>query len=482
MVARIVTGKSIKGAVNYNEDKIKKGSATLIAAPGYTASPEHLSFRDRLLRLERLAAGNSRAKTNCVHISLNFEPTEKLPDEKMAQIAETYMQGIGLGGQPFLVYRHTDAGHPHIHIVTTNIQSDGQRISLHNIGRDRSEPVRKAMEQKFGLIPSEGREKDSTYLKPAELEAVQYGKSETKRAISNIVRTVVREYNFTTLAELNAVLRSFNVVADRGEPDSKMFAAKGLCYFITDAKGNKMGVPIKASSIYSKPTLAHLEEKFIKNAQERWRFKTPLKSAIDKAIVQAKDKEGLITKLKADDIDVVFRQSAERIYGVTFVDHRSMSVFNGSDLGKNYSATHLLERLTMDHKGLHKETRKNKILSEKAFGKIDYSQGVAATIGQLYNQGLRLLPGNSDTESFNVGTKDSPEFSYVAVPQHIEKYFRHHHLTFDLVSGINGLAKLTLPGAFLASRFLNCINNLLEARQQDVALYVPKSRKRRRKR
>ncbi|MCH5684230.1 hypothetical protein LWM68_08125 [Niabella sp. W65] len=124
------------------------------------------------------------------------------------------------------------------------------------------------------------------------------------------------------------------MVADRGEPDSKMFAAKGLCYFITDAKGNKVGVPIKASAIYSKPTLSSLEEKFVKNAEQRWRFKTPLKNAIDKAITGVKDADRLVAALKADNIDVVFRRNPERIYGVTFVDHRSMSVFNGSDLGK----------------------------------------------------------------------------------------------------------------------------------------------------
>ncbi len=329
------------------------------------------------------------------------------------------------------------------------------------------------------MVPSEGREKDSPYLKPADLEAALYGKSETKKAISNIVRTVVREYNFTTLAELNAVLRSFNVVADRGEPDSKMFAAKGLCYFITDAKGNKVGVPIKASAIYSKPTLPSLEEKFVKNAEQRWRFKTPLKNAIDKAVTEVKDADKLVAALKADNIDVVFRRNPERIYGVTFVDHRSMSVFNGSDLGKNYSAAQLLARLTTDDKELRSEIQKNKVLSEKAFEKIDFDLGIAATIGQLYNQGLRLLHGNSDAESFTVGSKESPEFSYVTVPQHIEKYFRLH-LTAGLINGINELAKLTLPGAFLVAPFLNSIKILLEAQQQDIAFSVSPKRKRKR--
>ncbi len=56
------------------------------------------------------------------------------------------MSKIGFGDQPYLVYQHFDARHPHIHIVTTNIKSDGSRIKTHNIGRNQSERARREIE------------------------------------------------------------------------------------------------------------------------------------------------------------------------------------------------------------------------------------------------------------------------------------------------------------------------------------------------
>jgi len=60
-----------------------------------------------------------------------------------------YMEKIGFCEQPYLIYRHYDAGHPHIHIVSINIRRDGSRISLHNIGRNQSEKARKEIENEF---------------------------------------------------------------------------------------------------------------------------------------------------------------------------------------------------------------------------------------------------------------------------------------------------------------------------------------------
>src|SRR5690349_18566125 len=112
MVAKIKSGKSLIGALNYNENKVKLGKAILIAAAGYPKDPEDLSFNDKLFRLTDLAAMNQRAKTNTVHISLNFPNGEYLPDETLRMIVSDYLDGIGFRTQPHLVYRHEDAGHP----------------------------------------------------------------------------------------------------------------------------------------------------------------------------------------------------------------------------------------------------------------------------------------------------------------------------------------------------------------------------------
>src|SRR4051812_21818415 len=151
MVARINTGKSISKALNYNEQKVQQGKAEILAAIGFIKDADKMNFYDKINQFERHISLNERATTNTLHVSLNFDPSEKLSNEKMTEIAETYMQKIGFANQPFLVYRHHDAGHPHIHIVSTNIERDGNRISMHNLGRNQSEKARKEIEVDFGL-------------------------------------------------------------------------------------------------------------------------------------------------------------------------------------------------------------------------------------------------------------------------------------------------------------------------------------------
>ncbi|MET4082979.1 hypothetical protein ABIB40_002946 [Pedobacter sp. UYP30] len=340
MVAKIISGKSLSGALNYNEKKVALGKADLIWQSGFHKDIHQLNFYDKLFRLKDLAIRNERTKTNTVHISLNFAVGEKLHAEKLNEIATTYMENIGFGNQPYLVYLHRDAGHPHVHIVSTNIMVSGERISLHNLGRTKSEVARKLVERQFELVRAEKKENQSQDV--VCLAKVEYGKVDTKRAISNVVRIITNQYRFTSVAELNAVLRQFNIVADLGSKESRMFSKNGLIYWALDAKGNKVGVPIKASSIYGSPTLKNLELKFDVNYKKRMEHREQLKHSIDHVMKVRSSSIGFTQALKAKGIDVVLRTNQQgRLYGVTFIDHRAKAVFNGSDLGKAYSATAL---------------------------------------------------------------------------------------------------------------------------------------------
>src|SRR4051812_30812311 len=277
MVARIKRTQSLSRSLNYNEKKVQLGVAECIQAVNYPKDLEQLNFYDKLHRLEHQAELNERVKANSVHISLNFHESDSLNKEKLLAIAETYMKEIGFGKQPYLVYQHHDAGHPHIHIVSTNIQNDGSKIEMNNIGRNQSEVARKAIEIKYGLIKAEGRiQKQENELK-LNAQKVQYGKTQTKRAITNVLDVVINQFKYTSLPELNAVLKLYNVMADRGKEDTKMFQKRGLVYTAVDEKGNKIGTPIKASDFYSKPTLKYLEQKFAQNEQLRQEHQRSLK-------------------------------------------------------------------------------------------------------------------------------------------------------------------------------------------------------------
>jgi hypothetical protein len=341
MVAKIKTGRSIIGAINYNEHKVGLGKAELILAQGYLKDPLDLTFNDKLERLTDLAKRNQLTLVNTLHVSLNFAVGENLEKDILQQIADDYMEGLGFGKQPYLVYQHHDAGHPHLHIVSTNIKPDGKRISFHLLANRASESSRKQVELTYNLVKAEDQGKQQNIIgKP--LEQVSYGKSEVKRSITNVVNEVVRAYKFTSIPELNAVLNQYNITADRGSKDSRMYEKNGLVYWVLDEKGNKLGVPIKASSIYGKPTLKTLEDRFRLNEMLRKPLKEQLKSKLDKALLKPLSKSAFQKQLKSEGIQVIFRQNEEgRLYGITFVDHKSKAVFNGSDLGKMYSAASL---------------------------------------------------------------------------------------------------------------------------------------------
>lgn len=349
MVAKITIPKSIEAALNYNEKKVQKGTAHCLHAANYLKDTKKMNFYEKINGFERLNSLNERATTKTLHVSLNFAPSEKLSHNKVTEIASVYMEKIGFGDQPFLVYKHEDAGHPHIHIVSTTIREDGSRINTHNIGRNQSEKARKEIESHYGLIKAERQQQLlKPGIKPVEVEKAIYGKSETKRSISNVVGAIFCQYKFTSLPEFNAALKQFNVVADRGKEQGRIYRNRGLVYRILDGQGNKVGVPIKASSIGCKPILDNLEKKFATNEPARERLKQRTKNAVDDCLnLSLGCMKNLMSALKQKQIFTVLWQTAEgKLYGITFVDNQNKVVFNGSDLGKGYSVAALQRRLS----------------------------------------------------------------------------------------------------------------------------------------
>jgi Relaxase/Mobilisation nuclease domain len=348
MVAKITIPKSVEAALNYNEKKVQKGTAQCLHAAKYLTEAQDLNFYQKLAELEKHNKLNKIATTKTLHVSLNFSPSEKIADDKLVAIANGYMEKIGFGNQPYLVYKHEDAGHPHIHIVSTTIRKDGSRINTHNIGRNQSEKARKEIEQQYGLIKAERQQQLlKPGIRPVDTEKAIYGKSETKRSISNVVGAVFSQYKFTSLPEFNAALKQFNVVADRGKEEGRIYKNRGLVYSILDANGNKIGVPIKASSIGCKPILDNLEKKFTANETAKESLKPFVKIKLDDCLSQSPSTmKELMEQLKQKNIYTLLRQNAEgRLYGITFVDNQNKVVFNASDLGKGYSAAALQSRL-----------------------------------------------------------------------------------------------------------------------------------------
>ena len=124
MVAKIVKGKSFKGVVNYILDKAKQ--TELLAAEGV----RHKS-RESIIRSFIAQTGlNPKVSKTVGHISLSFsaQDREKLTNAKVIQIAKDYMEKMGIANTQYIIGRHHDREHPHIHIVFNRIDNNGRTI------------------------------------------------------------------------------------------------------------------------------------------------------------------------------------------------------------------------------------------------------------------------------------------------------------------------------------------------------------------
>ncbi|MDR0506338.1 MAG: relaxase/mobilization nuclease domain-containing protein [Dysgonamonadaceae bacterium] len=158
MVAKIVKGQSFKGVVNYVLDKAKQ--TELIAANGVRLKSRESIIRSFIAQTEL----NPKVSKTVGHISLDFsaQDKDKLTNTKMVQIAKEYMSKMGIINTQYIVGRHYDKEHPHIHIVFNRIDNNGKTISDKN-DRYRSEKICKELTEKHGLYFAQGKENVKTH-------------------------------------------------------------------------------------------------------------------------------------------------------------------------------------------------------------------------------------------------------------------------------------------------------------------------------
>jgi hypothetical protein len=335
MRPKIMTSHSIARSLDYNEEKVRIGKAECITAANFLKDQSRLTREDKLHCFQRRMELNERVRTS-QHITLNFDPADKLSNDQMKKIAGQYMKEIGFERQPYLVYRHLDAGHPHCHIVTTHIRRDGSPIELFNIGRNQSEKARQRIELEYGLVTAEMKKLAWEERQKIDgVHRIKYGEKSITQSISQVLEHVTDNFKFTSLEELNAVLRLYNVQAYRGKEASKLYQHRGLLYRVLDERGKYIGVPLKASFFDCKPTLANLEKKFELNQSLKQRHRQHVITQIRWHMSpQANDLKKFARDLSFEDIRMVLQLDKEgKCKEVSYVDFRNKVIFNGDELG-----------------------------------------------------------------------------------------------------------------------------------------------------
>ena len=336
MIAKISATENLGGALGYNFKKVEKGEANiLLAAELYQDKDGRYTMEDVLADMEALIPKNCRTKKTVFHCSLNPHPDEKLSDERLTQIAREYMEALGYGNQPYIVFKHSDISREHIHIVSLRVDSRGQKIN-DKFEKRRSKQITDALERKYNLIPSS----KVSNKEEVETPKVDISKENIKEQVSNVVRMVMKHYHFCSLGELNAILSVYNLAVEEVKTEFRGKKYDGLVYVPTDEKGNKAGTPIHASDIGRGVGYTAVQNRMQKSKQAI----KPLISIIRYRVLQTmrtspKTEEELQQRLEEQGLRVFIRKNESgRIYGITFIDDKEGIALNGSRLGKGYAA------------------------------------------------------------------------------------------------------------------------------------------------
>ena len=130
MIANISSTENLGGALGYNFKKVEKGEASILFAQNLYQNKEGTyTMEDVLADMEALIPKNCRTKKTVFHCSLNPHPDEKLSDETLMQLAKEYMEALGYGKQPYIVFKHSDIAREHIHILSLRVNGEGKKIN-----------------------------------------------------------------------------------------------------------------------------------------------------------------------------------------------------------------------------------------------------------------------------------------------------------------------------------------------------------------
>lgn len=338
MIAKIARRSSLYRALAYNYQKVEKETGQVLFTQNIIQAPDGSYNIEQLSRsFELYLLANRKTEKPILHISLNPDPKDNVSDTDFENMAQDYMRQMGYGNQPFAVFKHTDIDRTHIHIVSVCVDEDGRKIS-DKFEKRRSMAVCRVLEKKYSLISAVEKQQEAhnPTFKP-----VAYKAGDIKSQMASVLRYLPAYYQFQTFGAYNAVLSLFNITAQEVKGEYSGIPKQGLVYSALNEKGEKASNPFKASLFGKSAGYVQLQSQCDQNRVKLKDspVKESVKNRIESVLQTATNESEFRKKLMEERINIVVRRNAVgRIYGITFIDHKSRSVWNGSELAKNLSA------------------------------------------------------------------------------------------------------------------------------------------------
>jgi len=353
MIAKISTGNFVVGMVKYNHNKINEveneQQKGIILGTNNIKSKE---FDDIIGAISNANSRNNNVSKPNIHISLSFHKDDVLDNETIYRIAEEYMKDLDYSEQPYAVYRHFDKEHPHVHIVSSQINHLGKKINDSHIKR-RSYKISRELEEKYQITKAVDKNEmfDQKELSKAINEHLEEGKHSLAAIMKRILLDVL-EKKPTDEKQLDRLLEEYQLI--RTVVYDKEHNAKGnyfnLCpieHIADKKKYIQESHSIKGAELDPLYGLKNIQitlennqigkEKLLRNVMGRVYFIiNPVLKKFEDSLELTKLSD-LIIELKKKGIELELKRSQtgdnpNTIYGLIFKDLKEGHIYTASDL------------------------------------------------------------------------------------------------------------------------------------------------------
>lgn len=232
MIAKLIKGKGFRGALEYDLQK-QKGHILETNMAG--TNPRTLAREFGSIRALRPNLG----KAVC-HVSLSIAPDEALKDEQWKEVAHDYLENMGFKNNQYVISKHTDTEHPHIHILVNRIGMDGSVVS-DSQDYKRQEAIMRRLEQEYGLKTVEpSREAERKTLSKGEIEHVlRTGEASARMRLQKMIdETLVRPM---ALSVFVSHLEKRGVEVKLNESSTGTISGISFCLYDIALKGSDLG-------------------------------------------------------------------------------------------------------------------------------------------------------------------------------------------------------------------------------------------------
>lgn len=330
MIAKIIYGHTCRGTLDYILGK----EGMQVLGYGNTFSQDiSPKFFGSLLHFQ---GQRNATKNRYAHISLNLPHYEHVDDSTFFEISKEYMEKMGYGEQPFIVVRHSDTKHEHVHIVTTNVNDKGQVLSLYNSKR-RSMATTSYLETKYGLEPTPRtkQEKELPIFRLPEPRTDNDDIQGTRYYIQDVLNRILQKHKIRSFEELARHVQPYHIEIRKTQSTSERV---GVAFGLDNRQGYRTRF-INGSQVHRQMSGPKLQKFF--DSYKRSKLLPMHRKRLLKQIgttynlfrtIRPHDLKQVLKEYQGMDIELDIKKDI--IEGYTIYD-KSGYVFREKELGKH---------------------------------------------------------------------------------------------------------------------------------------------------